>query len=735
MRKTFKSLLSDLHDCLISLEVTEQHDHGERADKDRILLGSGRSLDVEQQGIALNWKGTSHRSNSELIVRLDDETVLRWRERLSDFERLKGIRVGIEDLGPDTCLSFIFLYLRLNGVDPADFPSEWIGYTNRWEEGDVKTTGAPLESWGCLLSALGHSYWQRVSVSGEPPTRLSEEQVKAGFQACVSFTVGLLLAECHPDRIAYSDARSLEEYHQARALVDYERKVYLQTLKHAKLVQLLMPLRGSSRKTLVDAFIASDLALTGTMKSFIRNDMDHPWTGAGFLLMALYRPSERGTGNDITISVDPSSRITLKELHHEFEVLECERWIARGKHRPYDHPREGFEWNQPWYLEQRNESLIGAPRWLVKGQQLGSELDWQDILDLLWKLYNPARTLQVMPYGTGSTTGEKDCRAIDLCEPTELHGKRFLAVKWMPDNAEQSLVLSPTMKGYLMASVTQRGDRCRPIGIEDLPPELSFDFLMLPGGFALIHGDGAFLMDDWSSQALAVDAYRREFEHAVKRREVLDTVEKSLNRELVQKLSGLRHITDQDIKEMYALVGQRTSLMTTMLETTSRAADLHAAQLRECVEKRFGIASQLDQLYTMLGELEARLRRYTDAQNRVRQLQLLEAQDRDRRVAERFQAFVTGIAAFIIPMTALEHIIKDETEFAKWEPVVFWFASLFGLLVFWFQYIKASADSPTHRQHGDEEFDHLVMEVATHMKAEGKEHSSAAESTRKGNTR
>ncbi|OOO01095.1 MAG: hypothetical protein USCGTAYLOR_02693 [Chromatiales bacterium USCg_Taylor] len=29
---------------------------------------------------------------------------------------------------------------------------------------------------------------------------------------------------------------------------------------------------------LVDAFIASDLALTGTMKSFIRNDTDHPWT-------------------------------------------------------------------------------------------------------------------------------------------------------------------------------------------------------------------------------------------------------------------------------------------------------------------------------------------------------------------------------------------------------------------------------------------------------------------------
>lgn len=188
-------------------------------------------------------------------------------------------------------------------------------------------------------------------------------------------------------------------------------------------------------ETLVDAFIASDLALTGTMKSFIRNDMDHPWTGAGFLFMALYRPSERGTGNDITISVDPSSRITLKELHHGIEMLECERWIARGKHRPYDHPREGFEWNQPWYLEQRNESLIGAPRWLVKGQQLGSELDRQDILDLLWKLYNPARTLQVMPYGIGSTSGEKDCRAIDLCNDLCKPTKPMASAFWQPADA------------------------------------------------------------------------------------------------------------------------------------------------------------------------------------------------------------------------------------------------------------------------------------------------------------
>jgi len=438
MKKSIEYLMSKLHSYVINLEVSERYDHERHAEQDEILLGSGKASDMEQKGIVLNWKETPFRSNTELVARIDDETVSCWRTRLSDPECLKGVRVGVEDLGPDTCFSFIFLYVRLNGLDPADFPEEWVDYVTRWEKGDVKATGKPSKSWGCLVSALGHSHWQRVSVPGQTSGQLLEKQLETGFRTCVSFTLGVLLARFRPDRVTYSDARHLDEYHQARALVGYERKIYRQTLQHAKLVQLDMPLHGSGRRTLVDAFIVSHLALTGTMKSFIRNDTVHPWLSVGFSFMALYRPSERGTGSDITLSVDPSSRISLNELHREIERLESEQWSANGKNRPSDHPRNGYQWNQPWYLEPRNESLIGAPRWLVPGQQHGSELQWQDVLDLVWKLYNPAHNLRVKPCGCDYAP-----QVVYLCEPMTRHGKRLLAIKWTPTNVEGCLILSP----------------------------------------------------------------------------------------------------------------------------------------------------------------------------------------------------------------------------------------------------------------------------------------------------
>jgi hypothetical protein len=708
MNKSLENLMSNLLNQLSHLEVSERYDDARRAEKNEILLGSGRALDMDQRGIALNWKGTPYRSNTELIERIDDETVSGWCKRLSYLERLQGVHVGVADLGPDTCLSFIILYCRLNGSNLADFPLEWIDYATRWEEGDVKTTGKPSESWGCLLNALGHSYWQRTSVPGEPSGKLVEEQLKVGFGVCVSFTLGLMLAKCRPDRIAYAGARSLDEYHQARALVDYERKIYLQALQHAKLVQLDMPLLGSDRRTLIDAFIVSDLTLTGTMKTFIRNDTDHPWLGMGFPFMALYHPSERGTGGDITISVDPSSRITLKELHREIEILESERWLAHEKNRPSNQPRNGYKWNQPWYLEPHNESLIGAPLWLVQGQQHGSELQWQDIMDLLWKLYNPARNLQVTPYGADAVPS-----AVHLCEPTAHHGKRLLAVKWMPGDINQCLVLSPTMKRYLMATITRPAVTQEEIRLDDLPPELGFDFLALPGGFALIHAGGVFLMDDWSRDALAVNTYQKEFEQAVRRCEVLDEIELSMPEIIrwMQELPDQNPIKEEeDEKHLKKLADQRTVLMTTILETTSRATDLHAAQFRETFEKRLGIASQLDQLYRMLGEL-------LDECNRKVQRGILESQEKTRMWAERFQAVVSGLAVVIVVM-AVYHEIIQIVGFHHWPSDLgaLVFAVVLGFLVFWFLYRKASAGGLQDGKHTEDQPEHLAREVAVHTR-------------------
>lgn len=717
MKKTFRSLLEDLRVCLINVEVTEHYGDGERATHNQIVLGSGDALDATLQGIVVNWKGTGCQSNTEFIARIDETTVTGWRDHLSDAERLQGVQAGVEDLAPDTCLSFIYLFARLNGADPADFPPEWVDYANRWEQGDVTTTGKPLESWGCLLSALGHSYLQRVPVAGNAPAQLNTGQLKAGFVVCVRFTLGLLLNSCQPDQVVRSDAGSLDEYHQALALVDYERKVYLQALQHAERIQLLMPLRDSSRKVLFDVFIASDLALTGTIKSFIRNDAEHPWIGTGFPLMVLYRPSERGTGNDITISADPSSRITLKALHQEIEKLERDRWVKNGKNRPKDHPRPGYAWNEPWYLEPTNQSLIGAPHWLVKGEQHGSELGWNDVMSVLWRLYNPARDLQVeqvrkMP------AQEKVGDPNRSSGPVKPPRKQFRAVKWVHGGVEQSIVLSPTMKRYLMAKGLRSGAAQPAIEMNDLPHEMSFDFLALPGGFALIHREGTYLMDDSSRESFDVDSYVREFEEADTRCQVLAEVGQALKDKsaLLNKLSSQSSMIARSSKDrisLEALLAKRALLMATMLDTTPRATDMHAAKFRKLLEKRYGIASQLEQYYALLGELEARLKRDADARSH-------EQQELSRMSAEKTQAVVSGLAAFIVAMT-----LWHEIEKLKWFKLnEFWSgllpvlltlsAAALGFIVMAELWKKANLVSPSKAHLTEDEWGPFITETAVH---------------------
>ena len=715
MKKTFHSLLEDLRVCLDNVELAEHYGDGKRATHNQIVLGSGDAQDATLQGIVVNWKGTACRSNTEFIARIDEATITGWRDHLSDAERLQGVQVGVEDLAPDTCLSFIYLFARLNGADTADFPPEWVDYANRWEQGDVKTTGKPLESWGCLLSALGHSYWQRAPAAGDAPAQLNTGQLKAGFVVCVRFTLGLLLNGCQPDQVVRSHAGSLDEYHQALALVDYERKVYLQALQHAERVQLLMPLRDSSRKVLVDVFIASDLALTGTIKSFIRNDAEHPWIGTGFPLMALHRPSERGTGNDITISADPSSRITLKALHQKIEARECACWKKNGKSRPADHPRPGYKWNEPWYLEPTNQSLIGAPHWLVKGEQYGSKLEWKDVVSALWRLYNPARNLPLEPEPLRRLPAqEKVGDSTRSSGPMEQPRKKLLADQRV--RGEQSIVLSPTMKRYLMAKALRSGAQHAAIGIDDLPYERSFDFLALPGGFALIHREGTYLMDDSSRESFDVNSYVSEFEQADMRCRVLAEVGQALKDKsaLLKKLAGQSSMIAHSSKDrisLEVLLAKRSLLMATMLETTPRAGDLHAAKFRELLEKRYGIASQLDQYYALLGELEARHRRDADALDH-------EQQELTRISADRTQAVVSGLAAFIVAMALWHEIekLKWLNEFwSGWLTVLFPFvAALLASRLIYKLWKKATLVSHSKSHHTNDEEEAFATETAVH---------------------
>ena len=82
MKKSFRSLLEDLRDCLNKIELEEHYGDGKRAARNQIILGSGDALDATLQGIAVNWKGTGRQSNTEFIARLDAATLAAWQARL-----------------------------------------------------------------------------------------------------------------------------------------------------------------------------------------------------------------------------------------------------------------------------------------------------------------------------------------------------------------------------------------------------------------------------------------------------------------------------------------------------------------------------------------------------------------------------------------------------------------------------------------------------------------------------
>lgn len=127
---------------------------------------------------------------------------------------------------------------------------------------------------------------------------------------------------------------------------------------------------------------------------------------------------------------------------------------------------------------------------LIKLVLFGSKLEWDDVIAALWELYSPAKSLYVHAFGAnrglGKATPVHDCTPFWRDEPSR---KQFTAVKYGSNGAD-TFVLSPTMKAYLAACASgQYQDFPK---INDLQSALNFDFIDLPGGFAVVHLNGVF---------------------------------------------------------------------------------------------------------------------------------------------------------------------------------------------------------------------------------------------------
>jgi hypothetical protein len=571
------------------------------AEAGEILLGLGITTDLQgepipQSGVVLQHKGTAWRSLSEFIQHGTEAQIADWRKRLGNPDTPANIqgRLYVEDASPDSCLGFIFFLARLFGVPETALPADWCDYATRWELGDTRTTGEPFSSWSCLHSALGHSH---IALQ-QDESSADVEGIEAGFPACLRYTLTLLNQRVAPDQVP--EILPSAEHLRARAHLRQEYQAYRHSLSSAEILQLRLPMSGTRRHLLIDAYLATEVTALGSKKVFLRADREHTWLGQGFSLMALYRPSIRGSGNDMVISVDPVTGIHLEALWRELERLEDQHW---GGERPRDNPRpitsypRGQGPNQPWWDDQGRYTLVAAPKKV--GEQWGSRLTWNDVRAAIWSLYHPARPLAFIP------DGQHGGRPLHAC-PARVTGpndKRLVIVHWDPDNNEP-LVLSPTLQRYLAACAKAAYPEGVPL--DALPDERSFDLYELPGGFTIIHSAGVLLVDDWGSESLPIDDCRQEFERLAQR---LDTIGR-LGEETSHQVEQVRQALSAGQSLRYLAMVQRLShsrleLRSVLFGTRPLSTDENVLGFRRLLEKRWGMEAPLENLHDTLEQLDS----------------------------------------------------------------------------------------------------------------------------------
>lgn len=491
-----------------------------------VFVGLG-DLSPTQGGICINQKNAGAALGlsrdpicvAQLAEAAGETLVEAWRASLGTGEPgkvLETAQLVVEDASPDSVLGFLLLMARLAGVPPERLPRRWIAAVTAWERDG--SAASPMTSWSVLVSALAHSHFGRRAVS---------DNLSRAWGDALRFTVHCLQRGLDPDGIDPSaDPGLLAEaaYVRAVAFVNGERQDYLQSLARATRVELLMPMAGAVGRDLsVEGYFAIESPWpSGVKKVFIRTDRENTAGGMGFALMGLYRPDQAGTGNDIVISVDPRQGINLEALWRELERLENEAWAnARPRQRErriasYP-PGQGYE--QPWWDDSGRYTLIAAPKALADGA-LGSKLIWSDVLEAVWRCYQPLRDIAVFDLHGATPAAAKPithCVARRFGPETGGETKCLLAAKWdRSAGATQALQFTPTVK-RLLAALASRPEAPpeAPVKLSDLPDPSDFEFLELAGGSAVVTRDGAFLFDDWRNRDLDAAHLTADFAAAV----------------------------------------------------------------------------------------------------------------------------------------------------------------------------------------------------------------------------
>lgn len=277
----------------------------------------------------------------------------------------------------------------------------------------------------------------------------------------------------------------------------------------------------------MDALLFVEDQPTGAAKVLYRNDRERSPLGQGFTLAVHHRPSCAGTGNDITITVDPRLGLDLRELWAELERRETAAWAEATEERPSVAPRAliGVEnrYDQPWYITP-DGTLIGAPKRLDDGRA-GSKLGWSDVRDAVWMACDPLRNIRVCAIRGGDPVSLWELSKVTAAN----HDKTLVVAHWPGPSDAAMLGGARTLSGApivtrVLAALLDRQRRSAP-GLDDLPGIGTWERLDLAGGFAVVTNDGLFILDDWRERPLAMDGICTAFKEAAKLDRRLKTIE------------------------------------------------------------------------------------------------------------------------------------------------------------------------------------------------------------------
>ena len=601
-----------------------------------IMVGLGQPQGLvqlpEPQRYALTlthkYQKSPFRAGTAFVSAQPADTIALWQKHMglgqSPSSPYAGIPLVVEDASLDTCLTLIALVRRLND---GSLPEQWVDYACRWEQGDVHTTGVPEHSAGALHSALVHALFDR----DEGIVRV-EQALADG----VAYLEGLIDAGVDPAHVP-ADLQA-PQHNVARARLAAERQRYLSLREGMPKFQLAVPMAGATRRRIVDAAILTEITPTGALKNWLRNDSTS-FTGDGYGLMVLYRPTIAGSGEpgtatqlqEIAVSVDPDLGLTLRPLWEELERREDAAWDAAGQERPRDNPRslvsfqgprEGWPQglrpsNQPWWDDQGQYTLVAAPR-LLPNNMPGTLLDLKDVLAALWATCAPGGEIKVRqrdkieghPLAGHQSqanllrTSLPECPSKTLINVVRADGPRVEPLVWTPTllRAAAALTFSPD------------------IGIDRLPDASEFDVVSSRGGTVVITGAGILIMEHTPGEGFPATQLRRAIGEAGRVLTIARQLEQRLAATEQSVVEAVRSGRGHDRRKALAHVYK------VMLEARPHAPDRETAEadplirrVNEAIERRWNAAAR----FKHVAETAQRLQTMIVSSTEVRSASLL----------------------------------------------------------------------------------------------------------------